>query len=638
MCGKEMAAELCPADGTPTFLRAVRQSGATSLAIGDLVGGRYRVKGILGQGGFGAVFAAEHVMTGQAAAVKVMVGDGEELDPDVVQRFLQEARITASLSHPNTVRIYDFGQTEAGVLFMAMEHLRGPTLDGRLKAAAAEGKALSEREAATIGIHVLRSLTEAHAAGLVHRDLKPANLILVQMIGEPQLVKVLDFGIARIHGSALTQAGTALGTPTYMSPEQARAEVPDGRSDLYALGCILFACVTGHPPFADSNPMAVLLAHQLTPLPDLRTQAKVAVSDAFIAVVQRATAKSAADRFSSAMAMREALEAVLAAPQVAPVDVAWQSTLEGDVVEASASAPAHSDDEAWLSTLEADVIDVPPAVPSPDDADSRQTLESDVIQLPARQRGPSQVSAPGADPRMGSPGTGLPERTPPSTRVRGTQAAPHPRPGTPARISAGYQPGNTHTMQGIVPAMAPAAMAPEDATPVPLAARPAPPSRSRAAIPVAIAIAAVVAAAVAAIWWTARAPSGSGASAKEVPSAAAPQAKAAVQAAPAVPPPQAAPVAAPPAAAPPVAAPPAVEPAAAAAPEPAPAQEPIPAPVAIPAAKEPESPASEPVAAPAQPAKLVVRKSATKPARQAPPAAKPKAEPSGDRKKAFDML
>ena len=530
-CSLETELELCPADGTPTFLRALQGAERETLTEGDVISGRYRIQGILGQGGFGAVFAAEHVMTGQAAAVKVMIGDAAGVEQDLVQRFLQEARITASLSHPNTVRIYDFGQTDSGILFMAMEQLRGPTLDARLKQAAADGGALSELEAATIGVQVLRSLTEAHAAGLVHRDLKPGNLILVQMIGEPPMVKVLDFGIARMQGSALTQAGTALGTPTYMSPEQGRGEVPDGRSDLYALGCILHTCVSGRPPFVENTPMAVLLAHQLKPMPAVRESAKVPLSDAFVAVIERATQKKAADRYPDAVAMREALEAAMALPRPKSADPVWAPTLEADVLvpdaartgagpsiqaptlEAAApvlatsrphqvgkpapatqqtrirsAAPTAAPDAEVGPTLRRSAPNVPHS--DEDRSEAVATVEADVIsdsQLAASpprtpvgrprsarnaRRSPRARVDTGQHPA--APGTA--RRKPTTTGLRRKAGPPTPRPGLqayqPPVATPVHRPSGGHVSQPLhampTPPPAPAAIVDPDATPAPI--------------------------------------------------------------------------------------------------------------------------------------------------------------------------
>lgn len=427
-CGADSDADRCPHDGTPTFVRATQDAGTGAFKEGEVIGGRYRVTGILGSGGFGAVFAAEHIATGQAAAVKVMSAEHGALPQDAIQRFQQEARVTSALNHPNTVRIYDFGQTENGVLFMAMERLRGPTLEARLEEAVAQGTALSEAETVNIGIQVLRSLTEAHAAGLVHRDLKPANLILAELVGEPSIVKVLDFGIARTHDSSLTAAGTALGTPHFMSPEQGLGLVPDGRADLYALGCILFACVVGEPPFDDPNPIAVLVQHQTDPLPDLRGRAKVPVSDAFIEVVRRATSKVREDRYANAPAMREALEAVLAARPTAE-DEYGAPTLESNVITTHAVLAAQIGREPAVE---------PPAIvhagPLPSRAPRAAVRPPDpprVRPVLAPEPG-SMPSAPGARPapraRSASPARRQePSPRAPEVRVAGKPTAPSSR-------------------------------------------------------------------------------------------------------------------------------------------------------------------------------------------------------------------
>ena len=335
-CGLPTTLAHCPADGAATFQR---DTGAMTgeLRTGDVIGGRYRVTGILGRGGFGAVFATEHTATGQAAAVKVLSSDTALVGSEGVQRFLREARVTASLKHPNTIRVYDFGQTDRGVFFMAMELLKGPTLERVIDRLANLGSAMSEAQALDIALPILRSLTEAHAAGLVHRDLKPANLILAEVVGEPPVVKILDFGIARNHDSSLTSVGTALGTPTYMSPEQGRGGKLDGRSDLYSVGCILHNCVTGSPPFEDANPMLLIMQHQLRPPPDLRECAKVPVSDAFIAAVTRAMAKTPQERFADAIAMRAALDAVRAALPGVPGS-SLGPLLEAEALEYAAAA------------------------------------------------------------------------------------------------------------------------------------------------------------------------------------------------------------------------------------------------------------------------------------------------------------
>lgn len=277
--------------------------------VGTLIADRYEVTGNLGSGAMGDVYAAQHKTTGQKVALKFMVVKSEE-DDEFAKRFEQEAKIMALLRHHNTIRIYDFGRTDEGALFMAMELLKGQGLDNYIRELGRKGTALTETEALSIGVQVCKSLQEAHGNGLVHRDLKPGNVFLSDDGSGERQVKVLDFGIARVHGSEMTMANTVMGTPTYMSPEQWQAKPIDGRSDLYAVGCILFACVCGRPPFlAEGNPFQLMHKHVSEPPPDVTTLAKQPVSPAFVHVLQIALQKDASDRFVDAKSMRAALEA-----------------------------------------------------------------------------------------------------------------------------------------------------------------------------------------------------------------------------------------------------------------------------------------------------------------------------------------
>jgi len=307
-CGLATALALCPTDGIATIVRSPIDMGENFVKPGDVVAGRYRIIGLLGRGGFGAVCSAEHTGTGQAVALKYLAIDPASTDDDVVKRFFQEARITSSLRHANTVRVFDFGQSDNGALYMAMERLHGPTLEQVLRDHQNAGTVMTETQAIDLAIPITRALGEAHSASLVHRDLKPANLMLAEVPNDDPIVKVLDFGIARAKDSSLTGGNKSLGTPAYMSPEQCMGTEIDGRADLYSLGIILFRCVTGRLPFNDANPLTLMYMHNAAPLPDLRSLAKTPLSDAFVALVQRALAKSADERFADARAMRTALE------------------------------------------------------------------------------------------------------------------------------------------------------------------------------------------------------------------------------------------------------------------------------------------------------------------------------------------
>jgi len=306
-CGKKSEEARCPDDGTATLVFAANPD--SRLTEGTEVNGRYRIREMIGQGGFGAVYRATSIATDQDMAIKLLAVSLDSDDSDVIQRFFAEAQVTASLKHPNTIRVYDFGQTEGGALYIAMELLSGLPLNELLKRRVGQGEVLTEEEAINIGVQALRSLAEAHLANLVHRDLKPHNIFLHEVSGDEPVVKVLDFGIAKRLGSNLTGTGKAFGTPTYMSPEQAQNKPINGRSDLYSLAVVLYQCVAGKPPFEAENPLSVLLAHCSETAADLREVARTPVSDAFVSVIERAMSKDPDDRFATAIEMRQALEA-----------------------------------------------------------------------------------------------------------------------------------------------------------------------------------------------------------------------------------------------------------------------------------------------------------------------------------------
>ena len=310
LCGLQTDAIQCATDRVQTLVPTEAGESLAVFRAGDLIAARYRVERLLGRGGFGAVYACEHVGTGHQVALKVLALDCASGNEEV-RRFFQEARITSRLHHPNTVQLHDFGQAENGAIYMALELVNGPTLERRLRDRQPVGGAMSESETLQLAIGVLRSLAEAHSMGLVHRDLKPANIMYATINGEDEVVKVLDFGIARLEGSSLTMVGKVLGTPAYMSPEQCRGSNVDGRSDLYALGIVMFRCVTGAVPFSDSNPLVVLRKHEVERVPDLRALARVPLTDAFADCVYQALSKSPDDRPIDARTMRLALEGVL---------------------------------------------------------------------------------------------------------------------------------------------------------------------------------------------------------------------------------------------------------------------------------------------------------------------------------------
>ncbi len=307
-CGLATEESLCARDGTATIARSTIDLNAMQFRPGDVLASRYRIVKLLGRGGYGAVFAAEHTGTGQPVALKLLASDPGQGGDDNQRRFFREAAITARLRHPNTVRVHDFGQAENGALFMALELIEGPTLAQKAREYVNRGKAMPESAAIDMAIAVLRSLGEAHNADLVHRDLKPANIMYASVPGEDPVVKVLDFGIVRARDSSLTASGTALGTPEYMSPEQCSGDPMDGRSDLYSLGVILFECVTGRLPFIDENPLRVMMMQLSSPPPNVALFARTALSAGFVDIVMKVLAKNPNERFADAREMRAALE------------------------------------------------------------------------------------------------------------------------------------------------------------------------------------------------------------------------------------------------------------------------------------------------------------------------------------------
>ena len=282
----------------------------------DLIGaclGNYRISSLIGKGGMGSVFLAEHVLIGRKVAIKL-------LDPqiashkDAVSRFFVEARSVNEIRHPNIVEVTDLG-THGTVPFIVMEFLEGQTLEERL------GRRLKLGEAETVGIarQVASALGAAHERGLVHRDLKPANIMISEHPDYPNFVKVLDFGIAKLLGdnvntSHRTEVGSILGTPAYMSPEQCLGDVQlDHRSDVYSLGVILFLMVTGRLPYESEAVGRLILSHVHDPIP--KPSAKGGqVSPGMSHLIERALAKKPHDRFQSMRELRQALDALAAPP------------------------------------------------------------------------------------------------------------------------------------------------------------------------------------------------------------------------------------------------------------------------------------------------------------------------------------
>jgi serine/threonine-protein kinase len=291
----------------PTFIRSPPGGGASpaltaEALVGTIVDGRYRIVAHIASGGMGAVFRAEHVYMHSPLALKILRAELAD-SPDIAERFRREAQISASLDHPNIVRVNDFGRTPEGMLFLAMELLEGESLRARID----RERPLKLDDALPILIEIASALALAHARGIVHRDLKPENVFLQRRGSAGTTVKVLDFGIAKLldgPGAALTQAGLVLGTPRYIAPEQATGSAIDARSDVYALGLLAWRMLSGRHPFDGKDTKALLLAQVSETIPPIRLE-----HAALAGVIDRACRKNPSERFADGRALLDALEA-----------------------------------------------------------------------------------------------------------------------------------------------------------------------------------------------------------------------------------------------------------------------------------------------------------------------------------------
>lgn len=281
---------------------------ASSVREGDVLADRYRVSKRIGKGGMGEVYLAEHIAIGRQVAIKILLANLQE-KPDLARRFLQEARTASKLRHPNVVDIIDFGHVDPRTPFFAMEYLDGQDLKSVVKAE----KQLKWPRVRDIALQICAGLAVAHQQGFIHRDLKPDNVYLIRDEQGREQVKILDFGIAKIisdEAHDTTQTGVLLGTPEYMSPEQAQDQPLDARSDIYALGVILYRMLVGRVPFQSKAFMTVLAKHiQEAPMPPHQAAPEAGISPAQEAVILKCLAKKPEDRYQSADALAAALRA-----------------------------------------------------------------------------------------------------------------------------------------------------------------------------------------------------------------------------------------------------------------------------------------------------------------------------------------
>ena len=292
--------------GDPSMSKSVSMP-----SIGEVIAGRFELLSVLGRGGGGEVFKAKQLNIEREIAIKLLPTDAMS-DLDAMRRFEREARLISRLRHPNTITVYEFDRTPSGLLYIAMELVEGVTLKDLLKAE----MHLPPQRAVRILRQILKSLAEAHSIGIIHRDIKPANIMLCDMHGERDFVKVLDFGVATVlsdsknadpqHADDVTVTMEIVGTPQYMAPEQFRSQNLTATADLYSLGIVAYEMLAGYTPFAGDTLNDILIKHLFDPVPSLPKF--VQDYPALVEVVTCALEKKPEDRFPSAEAMLGAVK------------------------------------------------------------------------------------------------------------------------------------------------------------------------------------------------------------------------------------------------------------------------------------------------------------------------------------------
>lgn len=291
----------CPDDGTELRRLKVEQEDTMP---GRIIDGRWEIIKKIGAGGMGSVYLANQLNIERKVAIKTM-HKGLDRGTEYIERFLREANVASQASHPNMVSIYDFGQTDDGILFIAMEYLDGNSLADVLR-----HTRLTIEQTIAITQQLCGALSAAHGVGIIHRDLKPENIFLLDLPDGSIFAKILDFGIAKhMNSKSMTQTGQVFGTPEYMSPEQCRGSSSlDQRSDLYALGCILYEIMTGRTPFRSETLLQVLFKHVSDPVPPLQLIVPHGSLKGFEEVVMTLLSKSPKDRYATALQVQSAIE------------------------------------------------------------------------------------------------------------------------------------------------------------------------------------------------------------------------------------------------------------------------------------------------------------------------------------------
>ncbi|MCC6746565.1 MAG: protein kinase [Deltaproteobacteria bacterium] len=363
--------------------------------VGQVLQQTYRVERLVGEGGMGTVYEASHLRVRRRFAVKVLA-PAISSNPEAVARFRREAEITSELGHPNIVEVLDFNHTEDGTPYLVMEYLDGEDLASYLL----RRGALALDEAVAIFSQAASALEAAHRRGVVHRDLKPPNLFLCQSAdGGPSRLKILDFGISKVLGSAsvLTGSEVVLGTPSYMAPEQAegRSAEVDHRTDVFAMGAILYEMLTGRPPFVGESTLAVLYNVVHGQAPPLSTQ-RPDLAEAVGHVIDRALSKSPARRFGSMREMADALASAAAQPRPTAARAGHAAQVAGERGGADAeTADASVASDAGLATARTMAAGgaLATAPVAPDRPGQQTTLSATAGELRRVRRRPTLVAA-----------------------------------------------------------------------------------------------------------------------------------------------------------------------------------------------------------------------------------------------------
>ncbi|MEX1172606.1 MAG: Stk1 family PASTA domain-containing Ser/Thr kinase, partial [Chloroflexota bacterium] len=355
---------------------------------GTILGGRYEVIAAIGQGGMATIYRAMDTQLGREVAVKLLRPEYLR-DPDFGSRFRQEAQNAASLSHPNVVTVYDYGEDPSGP-FIVMEYVDGEDLATIMRRTGP----LPPAQASRIAAAVARALAAAHGRGIIHRDVKPGNVL----IGRDGRVKVVDFGIARAIAEAqMTLPGTTLGSVHYFSPEQARGETTTESSDIFALGIVLYEMLTGGRPWEGDSAASVALARLTGPVPDPAV-VRPSIPPALAAVARTAMAQAPEDRYPSAGAMADALDAALAA---GPTSTATRVPAAGLAAAAAVGAGIAPAAAAGVARSNPTVVAYPPdAYADADAVDGPQGYDDDPRRRDVRGRQPDPDEERGTSPAV----------------------------------------------------------------------------------------------------------------------------------------------------------------------------------------------------------------------------------------------